>query len=429
YQDQIDIKKGVEKNFSVVYTVDKTMTKKFIEANNDKLVQKVKENSLKRENGQFVFVKGKNGITIDFDKSADNVLTYMETSFDGVDDSVELATIVEEPRGSEEDLKSVKDVLGTFTTNYSASSAPRANNVRNGASLINGTVLYPGEVFSVAKALNPMTAENGYQQAPSYENGTTVMTYGGGICQVSTTLYNAVIRAELEVVERSSHSMIVSYVKPSEDAAIAGDTKDFKFKNNQDTPVFIESSTDGGLITFNIYGKEVRDPSRTVEFESEVLSTTEPKNVFVANGSAPVGSIVKTSGSPHTGYVAQLVKVVKENGKEISREVFNSSRYRATNNEYAVGTKSESSEATAAMYTAISSGDYGTIQSAASKWAGATAPEEETKEEPADKKQETTETTTDDSKQPEETTEEKPAEKSTTEQTEADTEDPTDEEV
>ena len=124
--------------------------------------------------------------------------------------------------------------------------------------VVDGLVVYPGETISVSEAIGPTTAENGYYPAGSYENGTTVETYGGGICQVSTTLYNAVIRAELEIVTRAAHSMIVSYVEPSMDAAIADGIKDLQFKNNQETPIYIEGYTSGGIIYFNIYGKETR---------------------------------------------------------------------------------------------------------------------------------------------------------------------------
>lgn len=109
-----------------------------------------------------------------------------------------------------------------------------AANVENGASLINGTLLYPGDSFSVYSKVAPFTADNGYHLAGSYSNGQTVQTYGGGICQVSTTLYNAVLRAELNVTERSNHSMTVHYVPLSADAAISGTDKDLKFTNNLD---------------------------------------------------------------------------------------------------------------------------------------------------------------------------------------------------
>ena len=99
-------------------------------------------------------------------------------------------------------------------------------------------MIYPGDEFSVYQTVAPFNADNGYKLAGAYENGTTVDAYGGGICQVSTTLYNAVIRAELEVTERSGHSMIVNYVDPSADAAIAGEYKDFKLKQYRSTDLY-----------------------------------------------------------------------------------------------------------------------------------------------------------------------------------------------
>ena len=143
---------------------------------------------------------------------------------------MELAAEVTKPQGSEEELSKVKDVLGTFSTNYASSASGRKANIANGSKKINGSVIYPGEEFSVYQTVSPFNADNGYKLAGAYENGTTVDAYGGGICQVSTTLYNAVIRAELEVTERSGHSMIVGYVDPSADAAIAGEYKDLSLK-------------------------------------------------------------------------------------------------------------------------------------------------------------------------------------------------------
>ncbi len=366
WRDRQDIKNGKQKEFSVIYSVDPEKVQNFLALHEKELVNVPKNASLRREDGKFVFVPGEAGTKIRLEESAQKVIEYMEKEFGrGDSGKVELVVDEEQPHGKEEDLKEIKDELGSFSTDFSSSSAARATNVRNGASKINGTVLYPGETFSVAAALNPMTAENGYQPAPSYENGTTVMTYGGGICQVSTTLYNAVIRAELEVVERSAHSMSVHYVQPSMDAAIAGDSKDFKFRNNKDYPVYIEGYTDGGTLHFSVFGKEDRPSNRTVEFESETLQTIAPKPRYEASGAA-IGSIVCTSGSTHTGYVAQLWKIVKEDGKEVSRDVFNKSSYRATGATYAVGTASSSAAASASVKRAIASQDLGTIRAAIS---------------------------------------------------------------
>ena len=365
FKAQKQLENGEGKDFALKLAVDDAKVKQFLSEHEDEVVSTAVDGSLKRENGKFVYVPGEEGHKLVLSKSAVAIANYIAEEWDGSTTAkIELVTDIDEPKGSEEELSVVKDVLGSYNTNFASSTAARSQNVSNGASKINGTVLYPGDEFSVATALNPMTAENGYALAPSYENGQTVETYGGGICQVSTTLYNAVIRAELEVTNRSAHSMIVHYVEPSMDAAIAGTSKDFQFKNNSEYPVYLEGYTEGGIIYFNVYGKETRDPDRKVDFESEVLSQTDPKTIYTATGAAGIGSISRTSGQAHTGYTARLWKVVTENGKEVSREVFNNSSYRSTDNVYAVGTASDNAEASAIVTAAVGSQDLGTIQSA-----------------------------------------------------------------
>ncbi len=355
---------GQGKDFDLKYSVDDAKVKEYLSAHEDEIVSTAVDGTLTRSNGSFTYVPGKEGHRLVLDKSAVAIADYVSGEWDGASGSIELITDIDEPKGSEEELSVVSDVLGSYNTNFSSSTAARSQNVRNGASKIDGTLLYPGDEFSVATALNPMTEENGYAKAPSYENGQTVETYGGGICQVSTTLYNAVIRAELEVTNRSAHSMIVHYVEPSMDAAIAGTSKDFQFKNNTQYPVYLEGYTDGGVIYFNVYGKETRDAGREVSFESEILSQTDPKNIYQATGAAAIGSISRTSGSAHTGYTARLWKIVKVNGQEESKEVFNNSTYRSTDNVYAVGTASDNAEASSIVASAVGSQDLATIQGA-----------------------------------------------------------------
>ena len=370
FLDSKALKSGKTKDFPITYKTTYSKASDFLKANEASIVTEPVNNGLTLTNGTFTIVPGKKGVRLVVDDTIKKIDEALAEDQDGSDITIEAQTEEEEPEGSEEALSQVKDKLGSFTTDYSTSSSARKTNVANGASKINGSVIYPGETFSVAATLNPMTAENGYEPAPSYENGTTVETYGGGICQVSTTLYNAVIRAELEVVERSAHSMVVHYVQPSMDAAIAGSVKDFKFKNNQDYPVYIEGITNGSTITFNVYGKETRPANRTVSFESEVLSQTDPVSIYSVNGSLPAGTIVRTSGAAHTGYTARLWKTVTVDGVEQSREVFNSSKYRATNNTYEVGTASSDPNAAGAISAAVATQDKATIEAAAGAYAG-----------------------------------------------------------
>lgn len=363
YKEKKDLEKG-DKVFVISYSVDENKVKALLDKHADTLNQKAENNGLKRENGSFVFVKGHEGITINIDESIEQIASYMQNEWDGKTASIELKAKIVEPKGSEKELAKVKDLLGSYNTNFSSSASGRAMNVRNGAGKINGSIVYPGDEFSVHDVVVPFNAENGYALAGSYENGTTVESYGGGICQVSTTLYNAAIRAELEITERFAHSMIVSYVEPSMDAAISGEYKDLKFKNNTDAPIYIEGYTDGGIIGFNIYGEETRDANREVSFVSETTGETDPGVQYVADGSLPIGTI-STQQQAHIGKKAKLWKVVTVNGKEVSREEFNSSTYQASPKIVNVGVASGNPDAVAAMHGAIASQDEATIQAAA----------------------------------------------------------------
>lgn len=295
--------------------------------------------SMKRlEDGTFEVVDGQAGHTLDVEASIDTVYNYLITDWNG--DATTIALVIEtaDPKGSAEELAEVTDLLGDFTTSYRTSNSSRSANVENGAALINGTVLYPGEEFSTYETVAPFSVENGYHMAGSYLNGKVVDSLGGGICQVSTTLYNAVLESELEVSERHNHSMIVSYVDPSADAAIAESSgKDFKFVNNYDYPIYIEAVTANKKITINIYGKETRPEGRVVKYESEVLEVIHPtSDAIYADPAQPIGYIVTESA--HTGYRARLWKVVTENGVEVSREQVNSSNYKVSPRSATVGT-------------------------------------------------------------------------------------------
>lgn len=356
------------KVFALPLTVDEEKTSAYLEASREQLDCEAVDYGLTRENGAFQVVEGQEGIVVDTEQSVAAIEAYFAGGWQD-NGSIELTAEISQPQGSAEELQKVQDVLGTFTTNYGSSASGRKANIKNGTEKINGSLIYPGEEFSVYSTVAPFNADNGYKLAGAYENGTTVEAYGGGICQVSTTLYNAVIRAELEVTERSGHSMIVNYVDPSADAAIAGEYKDFKFKNNLDTPVYIEGYANGSSVTFTIYGEETRDPNREISFVSETLSTTNPGVKFEAS-SAAIGSISKTQSS-HTGKTARLWKIVTVNGVDESQEVFNKTTYSASPTIYSVGTSSGNAEAVAAIKAAIATQDEATIRAAAAQWANA----------------------------------------------------------
>lgn len=326
--------------------------------------EKVNSTLTKTDSG-FVVKEGQTGYVVDQEASAAKIEEFIQHGFGSEGDTVELAFVADVPKGSAEDLAKIKDVLGTFTTSFKSSGSSRSANVTNGCRLINGTMLYPGEEFSVLDTITPFTEANGYYPAGSYLNGLVVESIGGGICQVSTTLYNAVLRAELQVTERHCHSMIIGYVKPSADAAIAeSGGKNFRFVNNTEYPIYIDGYTTADKnITFTIYGVETRDPSRKVSFESEVIEETPASaDQFVTDGSHKIGYV--GTQSAHIGYKAQLWKIVTENG-ETKKEVINSSNYKMVPRIVTVGTGGADENSLAQLNTAIATGDLGTVKSVA----------------------------------------------------------------
>ena len=318
---------------------------------------------LKRENGVFSVVEGQVGYRLDVETSIDVIYEYMTLEWDLQPCVIKLDVIVEQPLGSAEELAKVTDLLGSFTTSFSSSGADRSANVSNGCRLIDGSTLYPGQEFSTYEAVAPFTQQNGYYMAGSYLNGKVVDSLGGGICQVSTTLYNAVLRAELEVTQRYNHSMIVTYVDPSADAAIAESSgKDFRFVNNLDVPIYIEGIIQGKKITFNIYGQETRSSDRKVTYESKVLEVINPPGeILYAEASQPIGYLVK-GDSAHIGYRAQLWKVVTENGVEVERSQVNSSSYKMVPSSYHVGVATADPNAYTAIIDAINSGSVANVR-------------------------------------------------------------------
>lgn len=322
--------------------------------------------TISKADGDFTIIPGTTGKKIDVNASVSRIMSKLD-DFNGSDMMVDLKITEDVPKASVEELEKIHDVLGTYTTSFSSSGSDRSGNVRNGTSLVDGTILMPGEQFSMYKTVSPFTEENGYYLAGSYLNGMVVESLGGGICQVSSTLYNAVLRAELQVDERFNHSMIVNYVDLSSDAAISGTSKDFKFTNNSEHPIYIEGyTTEDKRVVFNVYGVETRPENREVSFESVKISETVPEGEkIVADPSLPFGSI--TTQSAHTGYVGELWKVVKVDGKQTERVQINKSNYQPTPKTATVGTATDNPTALALLQAAIASGNIDTVKSTVSE--------------------------------------------------------------
>lgn len=349
------------------YTVKDKEVTAFLEEKAVPLLQGPEDAYITRnEDGTLNIVDEKEGETIDEKEMFQKITDYLNGKWKHEAFSLELAVVKEKPEIVKSDLAEVTDELGSYST-Y-AGGGQRWTNLKTGVGKLNGIILKPGEELSVYDTTAPYDEAHGYVEGTAYENGQVVPSYGGGICQVSTTLYNAAIYAELEIVERYPHSMAVDYVEPSRDAAIAGGVMDFRFKNPYSTPIYIFGEIDAAnQLRVVIYGKETRPANRSVEFESETLSTENYSVTYKAAPNRTFGEMAYT-GSPHTGRQARLWKVVYEDGTEVSREIFNTSIYAKSDQIIEVGTAGGSAAAVSALETAIASQDANAINNAI--WSG-----------------------------------------------------------
>ena len=212
-----------------------------------------------------------------------------------------------EPMISTENLEEAlfRDVLGTYTAK-SGSSYNRDINLKLSCEAIDGTILYPGDVFSYNDALGERTPEKGYKPADSYEGDKTVQTYGGGICQASSSLYYCTLIADLEIVRRSNHGFVSSYMPYGMDATVAWGGPDFQFRNSTNYPIRIEAEANGGNVTVSLVGTDEKDYYVKMEYEILSVSYPETKEKEVGPDEGHKNGEVETS--PYTGYTVQTYK-------------------------------------------------------------------------------------------------------------------------
>lgn len=233
-----------------------------------------------------------------------------------------------EPQMTTERLEShlFSDVLGECTTNVNGTAA-RVSNVTLAAERCNEYILLPGEVFSYNDTVGPRTLETGFKPAPAYVQGATVDEVGGGICQMASTLYLATLRSNLEIVERRNHSYVPTYVTIGMDATVAYNAIDFRFKNDTNYPIKIQSSVNKRVLTVKILGAKTDDI--TVKMTYSVLSSTPAGVIYRADESIPVGT-TKVSVTAYTGYKVVVYRNLYDgDGNLISSTQENVSNYKS----------------------------------------------------------------------------------------------------
>ena len=252
----------------------------------------------------FTYFEGSDGVLCDRDK----LIADINRSLEGGFERVKICTVAQYRQVSPRTVGQWTEKLCSFTTYFDGENADRTANIRLAGEKINGAVVAAGEVFSFNSTVGARTRENGFRQAKIIEDGQFVLGYGGGVCQVSTTLYNAALLSGLEISEYHPHSLQVSYVSPSRDAMVSGDYFDLKFKNNRLTPIYVRVNSTLNSITCTVYGQSdgavysfVSKVTEVVPRPEAVLSEgDEDRVIYGRDGTVSEGYLVREANGVRT---------------------------------------------------------------------------------------------------------------------------------
>ena len=251
--------------------------------------------------------------------------------------SIDLVVKEDKPEVTEEQLRAIDTVLGQYSTNFNASVAGRTHNVKLAAKTTSDIVLMPGEEFSYNNSTGERSIANGYQNAPVIVQGELQEGLGGGVCQVSTTIYNAVLYSGVEITSFRNHSIPSSYAPKGRDATVAYGAIDFKFKNNFKHPIYIKNTVYGNTVLAQIYGS--REDKQTIEIVTSTDKVVASSVKKVNDNNLELGT-EKITQKGREGYYVSTYRVYKDgSGKEIKRVKVTSSYYPAKQTVISVGTK------------------------------------------------------------------------------------------
>lgn len=291
----------------------------------DKQAKNGSISSFDKDTNKFVFTGAEAGIAVDQEKLIADIADALEKKeFDRV---IPVTTTAVQPEFDEETAKEKYKTVSTFTTNSTANSK-RNTNLKLACQAINGTVLQPGEEFSFNTVVGQRTEEKGYQAAGAYSNGEVVQEIGGGVCQVSTTLYNAVLRAGLKTTTRRSHTYEPSYVTPGMDATVSYGGPDYKFVNNSSTAIGIRASYSDQVVTVSIYAVPILEEGVKYTLKSTKIKDTDiPAPTYEEDPTLqPEVEKLKSEGTQGSYWETRLV--ITKDGETISDEVDHHTTYK-----------------------------------------------------------------------------------------------------
>lgn len=284
-------------------------------------------------NYTFVLTESKSGTRLDAEGLKRDIVNALQAGGGGVYPVVETV----EPEVTQENVNAEYGMICSAVTNASSSSSARLNNIKTAVSMINGYCLKDGETFSFNDTVGERTRERGFKKAPAYSAGDVTEEVGGGICQVSTTLFNAAVKADMEIVERHNHSLTVSYVDKGKDAAVNWKSQDLKFTNHSGGDVYICCVvSDDKRVRFAIFGRFLPN-GETITLEGKVTEKTDYETEYVPSTTLPKGQ-AQVVDEGKNGYKAEAYKIRWDaNGNQLSKELLCKSVYKSRNEVIQIG--------------------------------------------------------------------------------------------
>lgn len=321
----LDVKENGE-NIDLEFNFDILALRAFLERIDRQISTPPVNATIKRVGDKFLITPEAPGVGVDIEKAVQQIAEELKA----MDFSPKQLSVVEKtPEITEEMLKTINSKWSAFSTVFNTANTGRSENLKIASSAIEGTLLKPGDIFSFNERTGLRIAENGYQEAPVIFKGELVPGIGGGVCQVSSTLYNAALYANLEIVERHNHTIPSTYIKMGQDATVVDRVLDLKFRNNTDGCIYIASWVQGDRIYAAVYGKE-REEDIKVKIRSEIVQVIESTTEIVVDPTLPMGQEV-IEKEARKGYKVKTYKQVIINGDPQEEELLSFDFYKPEN--------------------------------------------------------------------------------------------------
>lgn len=312
-----------EVNFDLDVAYDENSINSFID-NIAKETERAPENaSIKVVGDKFEYKNHVVGYKVNRDAFKADIIRVLS---DGNEENLKVTVEEQVPRNTIEQLSLINAKVSSYVTNFkNVPNQNRESNIKIAASKINNIILLPDDVFSFNQTVGGTTEKEGYKKAPTIVKNRLVDDFGGGICQVSSTLYSAMLHANVKGLERTNHNLPVSYIPLGLDATVSEGSTDYKFKNTLGFPMYLESVIQSGNLIFNIYSNNTLT-QKSYRARNEIYATFEPKTIEEYDENLPAG-IRQVAINPSKGHKVRVYLDTIENGNVINTELISDNHY------------------------------------------------------------------------------------------------------